>query len=96
MQAVKYLRTHSNAGDEIFVWGREAIINYIAELGSPSRFVFSLPLTKPGPFLNQYRSEALDALKTKKPRFIIIGTPYFPHGRDEQIDEKISIYKPFS
>jgi hypothetical protein len=71
-----YLRTHSKAGDRLFVWGHEATVIYLSGLSSATRFVFSLPLAAPGPFLEQYRSEAIHVLQSQRPRYIVTGAPF--------------------
>jgi 4-amino-4-deoxy-L-arabinose transferase-like glycosyltransferase len=76
LEAVTYLSTQANPADELFILGHETIINYLSGLKPPTRFIFSLPLFDPGPFLHQYRLEALDQLDRVKPRYIIIGTPF--------------------
>jgi hypothetical protein len=76
VEAVTYLSAQAAPGDRLFVLGHEPIINYLSGLEPPTRFIFSLPLFEPGPFLHQYRLEALDQLDRTKPRYAILGTPF--------------------
>jgi 4-amino-4-deoxy-L-arabinose transferase-like glycosyltransferase len=85
VEAVTYLSTRANPTDQLFILGHESIINYLSGLKPPTRFIFSLPLFDPGPFLHQYRLEALDQLDRTKPRYVIIGTP-FVGSKSDTID----------
>ena len=76
VEAATYLSIQANPADQLFILGHEFIINYLSGLKPPTRFIFSLPLFDPGPFLHQYRLEALDQIERAKPRYVIIGTPF--------------------
>jgi 4-amino-4-deoxy-L-arabinose transferase-like glycosyltransferase len=76
VEAETYLSTQSNPADQLFVLGHESIINYLTGLKPPTRFIFSLPLFAQGPFLHEYRSEALVELARAKPRYVIKGTSH--------------------
>jgi len=76
VEAVAYLSTRANPTDELFVLGHESIINYLSGLKPPTRFVFSLPLFRLGPFLHEYRAEALAQLDRVKPRYVVKGASY--------------------
>ena len=78
VEAATYLSRRASPADELFVFGHEAIINYLSGLKPPTRFIFLLPLFDPGPFLHQYRVEALVQLYKAKPRYVIIGTQHGP------------------
>jgi cytochrome b561 len=76
VEAVTYLSTRADPADQLFVLGHESIINYLSGLKPATRFIFSLPLFARGPFLHDYRVEALDQLDRKRPRYVIKGTQY--------------------
>jgi hypothetical protein len=86
VEAVMYLSAQADLGDRLFVLGHEPIINYLSGLEPPTRFIFSLPLFEPGPFLHQYRLETLDQLEKTKPRYVIVGTP-FAESKSATIDD---------
>jgi hypothetical protein len=76
VEAETYLSAQANSTDQLFVLGHETIINYLSGLKPPTRFIFSLPLFAQGPFLHEYRSEALTELDRAKPRYVIKGASY--------------------
>jgi hypothetical protein len=74
MRAVAWLRGQP-AGD-VFMFGWNGTVPWLAERPVISRFGFSMPLlieAAPGR-LAEYRSEALSAIDTAQPRYIIVGT----------------------
>ena len=70
-QAVRYLKTHSAPGDEVYVWGTAPLIYFLSARECPSRFVSNLALVSDwAP--PAWRDELVQTLKAKRPRFIIV------------------------
>jgi Dolichyl-phosphate-mannose-protein mannosyltransferase len=70
-QAVRYLKSHSAPGDEIYVWGTAPLIYFLSGRDCPSRFVSNIGLVSDwAP--PAWRAELVENLKTKQPLFIIV------------------------
>ena len=70
-QAVRYLKNHSEGSDQVYVWGTAPLIYFLSGRECPSRFVSNLALVSDwAP--PAWRSELIQTLKSKRPRFIII------------------------
>ena len=75
MRAVWWLREQGQAG-AVFIFGWHSSVAWLSERPTVSRFGYSLPLMM-GQGLelrSQYRAEALAALRTQPPRYILVGT----------------------
>jgi hypothetical protein len=72
LAVIDFLKSNSAAGDEVYVWGTAPLINFLAQRGSPSRFVSNLALISPwGP--TRWREELVQELKRTPPRFIVVA-----------------------
>ena len=70
-QAVRYLKSYSAPGDEVYVWGTAPLIYFLSARECPSRFVSNLGLVSDwAP--PAWRDELVQTLKAKPPRFIIV------------------------
>jgi len=70
-QAVRYLKDHSDASDQVYVWGTAPLIYFLSGRECPSRFVSNLALVSDwAP--PTWRAELVQTLKSKRPRFIIV------------------------
>jgi 4-amino-4-deoxy-L-arabinose transferase-like glycosyltransferase len=73
--AASYLKAHTHPEEGVAVFGVDAIVQYLSERRSPTRFVFSLPLNVPDKsYRDRYRAEYIDALRRTPPRYIVLGT----------------------
>jgi len=78
-QVAQYLREHSAPGDEIYIYGYEALVYLLSQRESASRFFYVFPVistwTPP-----EWRADWVRALDTKLPRYILIqaneGAPW--------------------
>ena len=78
MEVARHIQANTEDSDSVAVFGNEATINFLAGRPSPTRFVFGMPLTRPGSFRSAYRREYLVGLMTKRPAYVVIG---IPHGK---------------
>ena len=72
LKVIDFLRTHSAAGDQAFVWGTAPLINFLSERHSPVRFVSNLGLVSPwGP--EHWRTDLVRDLDARAPLFIVVA-----------------------
>lgn len=72
LDVVSYLRMNSAPGDQVFVWGTQPLIYFLAQRRPPTRFVSNLALISPwGP--PRWREELVRTLDTSPPRFIVVA-----------------------
>ncbi len=93
MQAAGYIRSRTDDQDEVAIWGNEAIITFLSGRQSPTRFVFSMPLTYGGPsaIRSAYRREYISQLRRGRPIYIVVGMPWeYPHDKEKSLT-RISI-----
>jgi Glycosyltransferase family 87 len=78
IEAARYIREHSEDSDTVLVWGNDATIGFLSDRESPTRFVFSMPLTGEvsTPWLKAYRKEYIASLTLRRPRYVVIGQPH--------------------
>ncbi len=91
MEAARYVREHTADSDTVLVWGNDATITFLSDRASPTRFVFSMPLTRAvaGPLRAAYRKEYIDSLTIRRPRYVVIGQPH-DGSSDKQKDLQTS------
>jgi hypothetical protein len=74
----EYLRTHTEPGDRIQVWGHESLVYYLADRDSASRFHTSNPLVaRPTgwtltPMQLRWRKEFMRDVREMRPRYIAV------------------------
>jgi 4-amino-4-deoxy-L-arabinose transferase-like glycosyltransferase len=72
LKVIEYLKTHSSADDEVYVWGTAPLINFLSERRSPTRFVSNLGLISPwGPA--HWREELVEGLNANPPLHIVVA-----------------------
>jgi hypothetical protein len=60
--------------DTVLVYGFDAVINFLANRQSPTRFGFQYPLViSPDSFKTRYRAEFLSTLATRPPKVIVLA-----------------------
>ncbi len=93
LAAATYLREHTAPSDTVFVWGAEPLINFLAQRGSPTKYIFSYMLVAGGKGADSEarRQELLDQLRQGEPAYIVLvegdTTPLSPMGSLAQLDE---------
>ena len=90
MQAAGYIRSRTGDQDEVAIWGNEAIITFLSGRQSPTRFVYSMPLTYGGPsaIRSAYRREYINQLRRGRPIYIVVGMPWeYPHDKEKSLIE---------
>ncbi|MBI5956920.1 MAG: glycosyltransferase family 39 protein [Chloroflexi bacterium] len=73
----RYLRQHTTSEDYVLVWGFQALVNFLADRRSPTRFIFNYPLTFDQPeseFRIVARRRFLKDLADKRPAYIVLVT----------------------
>jgi len=73
----RYLQAHTGADDYVLVWGFQALVNFLAERRSPTRYVFNYPLTFDRPesaFRVEARRTFLRDLEERPPVYIVLVT----------------------
>jgi hypothetical protein len=73
----QYLRQHTTSEDYVLVWGFQALVNFLADRRSPTRFIFNYPLTFDQPeseFRIQARRRFLKDLTDRRPAYIVLVT----------------------
>ncbi len=76
-QTALYLQAHSAPDDYVLVWGFQALVNYLADRRSPTRYIFTYPLTFDRPetaFRVQARRTFLHDLEARPPLYIVLVT----------------------
>jgi len=72
MRVISYLRANSSPADQVFVWGSEPLIYFLADRRFPTRFVTNLALISPwAP--SEWRAELVRDLETALPRFFVVA-----------------------
>ena len=94
VEAADHIRKNSAPDDGLYIWGNEAIIRFLADRPSPTRFGFNLPLVLDGPYLAAYRAEVMEDLRSAPPRYIVIGLSW-EGGRKETSLAKFPEFKDF-
>jgi hypothetical protein len=74
VEVAKYISNHTSRKDTVLVWGFEALINYLAQRHSPTRFGYNNPLTRGevNPLETVYRREFMEKLMKSPPVYIIV------------------------
>ncbi len=73
------IQESTTPADTVLVWGAESSVNFFAQRGSPSRFVYQFPLYHPGYASEALILEFLDAIVQARPAMIIdTGNPATP------------------
>jgi hypothetical protein len=70
--AARYIAAHTDPQQKVFVWGSDALY-YLANRPNASRFTFLMPLTMPGPYRANYRTEAMRELMDHPPTYFVTG-----------------------
>lgn len=70
-EIVEYVRSTTDPGDLVLVWGVETDIHLLANRQSPTRFVYQSPLFAPGYSSEDLYIEFTDAVLQAKPKLII-------------------------
>lgn len=76
-ETAEYLKSKTEKGDTVLLWGFQALVNYLADRRAPTRFVFSYPLTierEDSTFREQARETFLREIDKNKPRYIVLVT----------------------
>jgi hypothetical protein len=79
VQVARYLNEHTTPGDTIYIYGYEALVYWLSQRESASRFFYVFPVistwTPP-----QWRAEWVNDLNTKQPRYLLVqaneGAPW--------------------
>jgi hypothetical protein len=79
-----YIKARTKSDDGVFVWGNDATARYLADRPDPSRFTFEMPLSLQGPYLAQYRTEAMRELRARPPTYFIVGINWWGQDTKEQ------------
>lgn len=66
-----YIRSNSDTGDYVLLWGAESGINFVTKRRSPTRFVYQYPLYMKGYVNEQMIEEFLEDIIKKPPKLII-------------------------
>jgi len=73
MALVRWLQGNTGEDDEVFIWGREPAVNYLAARRAPTRFIhnydFRFPWRDPG-----LERELLEALDRARPEVFVISS----------------------
>lgn len=69
-KVASYLKNNSNLNDKVQVWGCEAIIYFLAERESPTRFGFPFIAYYDTPFAESAQAEIYHAIVSTPPKFI--------------------------
>jgi hypothetical protein len=74
-EAVTYLIERTHEDDAVLVWGFEAMINYMADRRSPTRFGYNYPLVAKVKDRRElgYRTQFIQQLASDPPRYIVVG-----------------------
>ena len=76
-ETARYLQAHSRPDEPVLVWGFQALVNFLAERPSPTRYIFNYPLSfdQPGSdFRLQARRTFLADLARRPPTYIVLVT----------------------
>jgi hypothetical protein len=78
VEAAKHIQDRTAPVDQVVVWGNDATINFLSGRSTPTRFVFSMPLTRDvdDALRAEYRQEYLAAIGSNPPRYFVIGQPH--------------------
>lgn len=94
LQAAAYLREHTTSDETVFIWGSEALVNFLAERRSPTRYVWSCVLVgdkSQDPGLEAWRQDLMAELGRSPPTYIVLVdndvTPLSPQGSRIQLEE---------
>ncbi|MGD0006984.1 MAG: hypothetical protein ABSE93_00355 [Terriglobia bacterium] len=68
---INYLKKNSDPEDEVYVWGYATLINFLAQRGTPSRFLYDWPVMSTWG-LPHWCQELVHVLETKRPRYIVV------------------------
>jgi len=94
LQAAAYLREHTKPDETVFIWGSEALVNFLAERRSPTRYIWSCVLVGDGgqdPGLEAWRLDLMADLGRAPPTYFMLVendvTPLSPQGSRVQLEE---------
>ena len=78
LEAAAYLRERTADSEAVLVWGNDATLTFLSGRPNATRFVFAMPLTRdvPGPFRPAYRQEYIASIRSRPPRYVVIGQPH--------------------
>jgi hypothetical protein len=77
-ELAEYLRTHTEPGDRIQVWGYESLVYYLAQREAASRFqtshglVMRVPEQDLTPMQRRWREEHMHAVQQQPPRYVAV------------------------
>jgi 4-amino-4-deoxy-L-arabinose transferase-like glycosyltransferase len=74
-QTADYLRAHTTPDDYVYVWGFDALVNWLADRRSPTRYIFDYPLTFDRPeaeFRVEARRTFLKDMQERPPVYIVL------------------------
>ena len=94
MRVIDYLREHSTAQDQVFVWGSEPLIYFLTQRPYPSRFISNLALVSPwSP--PEWRRELVRDLENSLPRYLVVArddeVPYIAYN-DLDSEKYLEVY----
>lgn len=69
--AAAYLKSVTQPGEKVLVWGWEAGIYYLAEREAPTRYAFQFPLYLDSPFQAQAQQTLLSDIESDPPSYIL-------------------------
>lgn len=67
-----YLRERTDPDEAVLVWGHEALVNFLAQRRSPTRFVVDGYLTTPSARQAEWRKEFIQKLRRCPPPYIVV------------------------
>lgn len=92
--AAAYLRTHTQPGETVLIWGVEPLVNFLAERRSPTNFIsFYVLVTGKGrnPRLEAWRQDFLEDIRRTPPTYIVLVnndiSPLAPYGSRVQLSD---------
>jgi hypothetical protein len=73
----KYIQTHSNEDDTIFVFGSEPEILFYSKRFSATGYIYMYDLVVKQKYQNQMRLEMINEVEKSKPKYIVIVSSFF-------------------
>jgi hypothetical protein len=75
VKAAAYIKARTQPTERVAVYGVDAVVQFLSERSSPSRFVYAFPLGVPSRLVrDSYRSEYMSDLRRAAPRYVVLGT----------------------
>lgn len=84
------IKARTSPEETVYIWGAQAVIYFLSDRRSPSRFVTCEPLVVPW-VSPRFREEFLEALRRAPPKYWLVthgdGTPFLPRFYEYYLDE---------